>query len=186
MVGEENFELETFITQIKRESNEQQRRRTAEEIARVGQLTVRDASRRVQQQLYLQRLKRLARFLGGQDVTRELTPSEARAYALLAAKDEPADESERRLSVRAAMKTRVRLRRGSLADAEVLAPLNVSRGGLGFQSTRSYQLHEMIWVTLHCDPQAPADVDTEIRGIIVRAAPLPEFDAASYGVRFLD
>lgn len=186
MVGEEHFELETFITQIKRESSENQRHRTTDEIARVSQLTVREANRRVQQQLYLQRLKRLARFLAGDDVTAELTPSEMRAYNLLAVQDEPPGESDRRRSLRAAMKTRVRVRRGSVADAEVLAPLNVSRGGLGFESARPYQLHEMVWVTLHYNPQTPDDVDTEIRGIIVRAAPLPEYQAASYGVRFLD
>jgi len=60
--------------------------------------------------------------------------------------------AERRTSRRIQMKTRVRIRRDSDNASEVLEPVNVSRGGLGFESCRRFALHETLWVTMHYQP----------------------------------
>ncbi len=210
MDGQEKFDLSTFVPNLRGLSPEDQRNRVREEVTRVGKLVVREPSRMFGQQLYLQRLKRLSRFLTGKDVTSELTPSEIRAYRLLAdsasqsartaapvaapsASVPTAEErvdaklggrKEHRRSHRTFMKTRVRIRRESGPETEVLEPANVSWGGISFESTRQYDLHEIVRVKMH-DPNLPDGGGMETRSLIVRAVPLPKWDAFSYGVKFL-
>ena len=153
MDGQEKFDLSTFAPNLRGLSQEDQQDRVQEEVKRVSKLVVREPSRIFRQQLYLQHLKRLSRFLTGKDVARELTPSEARAYRLLTdiasqpariAAPVPAPSApvltakervdaklggrkEHRRSRRIGMKTRVRIRRESGPEPEVLEPVNVSR-----------------------------------------------------------
>lgn len=54
------------------------------EMKRVDELTMRESNDRFQQQMYLRRLQRLLNFLGSQNLPSDLTPSEKRAYSLLA------------------------------------------------------------------------------------------------------
>ena len=211
MDGQEKFAFSTFVPSLRGLSQEDQRTRVREEVKRISELVVREPSRIFQQQLYLQRLKRLSRFLTGEEVASELTPSEAQAYTLLtdsasqsartaapvAAPSAPVPRAEEgvdpaleggkehRRSRRIGMKTRVRIRRESGSETEVLEPVNVSRGGVSFESTRQYDLHEIVWVQMHYDPNLPDGGGMETRSLIVRAVPLPRWDAFSYGVKFL-
>ncbi len=101
------------------------------------------------------------------------------------ASDEAPEPSgaERRVSRRIQMKTRFRIRRDSDSVADVLEPLNVSRGGVGFQSSKRFTLHETVWVTMHYQPGSAGEMET--KSIIVRAAPLSNGSDVSYGVKFL-
>ena len=190
MAGEEKFDFSVFLSTLKGASLEQQRKRVQEELGRMRELVVREPGRKFQQQIYVQRLERLRRFLDGQEVTNELTPSELQAYvqflgggAQAGAGAAPSPEGQdRREARRISMKTRVRIRRDSGSAVEVLEPLNVSRGGIGFQSAQQYALHEVVWVTLHYQPGTE---ELETRSMIVRAVPLPESGFFSYGVKFL-
>jgi hypothetical protein len=194
-------------------------------------MTVRDAGRRFQQQMYVKALERLGRALGGHEVGGALSPSERPIHAMLLAvapetmaataaaaapsrrsapPDSPAvahaetvaeapvlSGPERRTSRRIQMKTRVRIRRDAERDsesvAEVLEPLNLSRGGVGFQSSKRFALHETVWVTMHYQPgsaeskalAADGAAEMETKAIIVRAAPLADGAEFSYGLRFL-
>ena len=47
------------------------------------------------------------------------------------------------------MKTTARIRRPVTEEAEVVVPVNVSRGGFSFESRLPYRLHEIIYVALH-------------------------------------
>jgi hypothetical protein len=80
------------------------------------------------------------------------------------------------------MKTRVRIRRDSDNVSEILEPVNLSRGGVGFQSCKRFALHETVWVTMHYQPEA---TDMETKSIIVRAAPIAHSTEFSYGLKFL-
>ena len=91
---------------------------------------------------------------------------------------------ERRTARRIPVGTWVRIRRES-GPIEVLVPVNLTRGGMSFESARKYDLHETVWVTLHYNPQMPAGDAMETRGLIVRAAPVPQWDAFSYSIKFL-
>ena len=211
MDGQEKFDLSTFAPNLRGLSEEDQQDRVQEEVKRVSKLVVREPSRIFRQQLYLQHLKRLSRFLTGKDVARELTPSEARAYRLLTdiasqpariAAPVPAPSApvltaeervdaklggrkEHRRSRRVGMATRVRIRRESGPEPEVLEPVNVSRGGISFESARQYDLHEIVWVKMHYAPNLPDGGGAETRSMIVRAVPLPRWEAFSYGIKFL-
>lgn len=96
------------------------------------------------------------------------------------------DAADRRRSKRIQMKTRVLIRRESDGTPEMLEPVNVSRGGIAFRSTRVYALHEKILVNMHYQPNQPAGAGIETRSMIVRAVPIPNAQAFSYGVKFLD
>jgi hypothetical protein len=80
------------------------------------------------------------------------------------------------------MKTRVRIRRESDNVSEILEPLNLSRGGVGFQSCKRFALHEIVWVIMHYRPES---TDMETKSMIVRAAPIPHSTEFSYGLKFL-
>ena len=86
---------------------------------------------------------------------------------------------------RIVMKMRVRIRRESGSEMEVLEPVNVSQGGIGFESTRQYDPDEIVWVKMHYDPNLPDSGGMETRSLIVRAVPLPSWNAFSCGVQFL-
>jgi hypothetical protein len=45
------------------------------------------------------------------------------------------------------LRTRARIRRA--ASSEIVAPINVSRGGIAFESRAAYELDEVIWVAMH-------------------------------------
>lgn len=214
-VAEEHFDITQLIADLAGKPADFHRQLLAKELGRVRGLTVRDAARRFNQQMYLSRMERLMRYLNGEDVTQELTPSERSAYGLLgrgwaaakpaaapvaepaaapaAAKPapppparapEPEPEpveptgAERRTSRRIQMKTKIRVRYSNAA--EIVEPINVSKGGISFESLRSYALHEIIFVTMHYQPETD---QMETRSIIVRAA--PKQDVTSYGVKFL-
>jgi len=205
-MAEEPFDFAAFALGIQAVSPEDRQARVKDEMARVNSLVVRDPSKRFQQHLYLKRLQRLSRFLAGEDVTGELTPSEARSYALLGGEAlQPAPEppppapapapvvtepkkepegKERRVARRIAMKTKVRVRRDNVDDFEIVEPLNVSRGGVGFESVNEYQLDEIIWVIVHYEEEKPDSEQIETRSTIVRVVPLKKWDAFSYGVQF--
>ena len=213
-MAEEPFDFAAFALGIQAVSPEDRQARVKDEMARVNSLVVRDPSKRFEQHLYLKRLQRLSRFLAGEDVTGELTPSEARSYALLsgapppveaqlAVPEEPAppppapapapvvtepkkepEGKERRVARRIAMKTKVRVRRDNVDDFEIVEPLNVSRGGVGFESVNEYQLDEIIWVIVHYEEEKPDSEQIETRSTIVRVVPLKKWDAFSYGVQF--
>jgi hypothetical protein len=93
------------------------------------------------------------------------------------ARSEPSG-AERRTSRRIQMKTKVRIRYNKAM--ETVEPVNVSKGGISFESLRNYALHEIIFVTMHYQPETD---QMETRSIIVRAAPKEE--GTSYGVKFL-
>jgi pyruvate/2-oxoglutarate dehydrogenase complex dihydrolipoamide acyltransferase (E2) component len=59
----------------------------------------------------------------------------------------PISWSDRRGSRRIQLRTRARIRRA--ASSEIVAPINVSRGGICFESRAAYELDEVIWVTMH-------------------------------------
>lgn len=210
-VAEEHFDITQLIADLAGKPADFHRQLLAKELGRVRGMTVRDAGRRFKQQMYLSRMERLMRYLNGEDVTQELTPSERSAYGLLgrgwaAAKPaapsvaepavvkpapapitrapEPEPEpveptgAERRTSRRIQMKTKIRVRYSKAM--EIVEPINVSKGGISFESQRSYALHEIIFVTMHYQPETD---QMETRSIIVRAA--PKDDVTSYGVKFL-
>ena len=59
----------------------------------------------------------------------------------------PISWADRRGSRRIQLRTRARIRRA--ASSEIVAPINVSRGGICFESRAAYELDEVIWVTMH-------------------------------------
>ncbi len=199
MPAEEKFDLSAFVYGMRALSDQDRQQKLREEMERIGTLVVRDPGLQFQQQLYLQRLKRLSRFLTGEKIP--LTPVEVQAYVPLGRRPAaqapvapgstpaaaPAERpgSERRTSRRIALKTWVRVRRASDSETELVEPVNVSRGGLCFQSIRQYDLHDIIWIKMHCDPEVPESGEMETRCLIVRAAPVPEWEAFSYGLKFL-
>lgn len=203
MAAEEQFDFAAFAEGIQALSPADRQARVKDELARVHSLVVRDPSKRFEQQLYAKRLQRLSRFLGGENVLSELTPSEARTYALMGGAAPPPEPAppvpvsekpkekeeeggkERRIARRIAMKTKVRVRRDNADEFEIVEPLNVSRGGVGFESIHEYQLDEIIWVIVHYEPDKPDSEQIETRSTIVRVVPLKKWDAFSYGVQFL-
>jgi hypothetical protein len=166
-------------------------------------------------------LERLSRFMAGEEVAMELTPTEIEAYALISTPlvEEPraaaaaaahhsaapsapiappaaplaapaggealAEGAERRRSRRIQMRTRARICRESDGSTEVLEPVNVSRGGIGFRSSRLYARHEKITVNMHYQPKQPESDISESRGMIVRAVAETGTQLYSYGVKFL-
>jgi len=87
----------------------------------------------------------------------------ASSAAAPAAEAAPINWADRRTSRRIQMKTRARVRRAN--GAEVVTPLNVSKGGIGFPSRASYALDEAIYVALHYTEGGEI---FETSGIIVR------------------
>jgi hypothetical protein len=85
---------------------------------------------------------------------------------------------ERRSSRRIQMKTRARIRRSS-GEAEVVAPLNLSKGGVCFDSVHPYVLDEKIFVVMHYREGEEA---LETPGSVVRVS--PRGDRFEYGVRY--
>jgi hypothetical protein len=71
-------------------------------------------------------------------------PPEAAAAAEAAP---PVSWADRRGSRRIALRTRARIRR--TAASEIVTPINVSRGGICFESRAAYELDEVIWVGMH-------------------------------------
>ena len=213
LVAEEHFDITHLIGDLAGKPADFHRQLLKKELGRVRAITVRDAGVRFKQQMYISRMERLMRYLNGEDVTLELTPSERSAYGLLGRgwasaasavapavapvaepviskpvrAPEPEPEpvapatpsgAERRTSRRIQMKTSVRVRYNKAM--EIIQPINVSKGGISFESLRNYALHEIIFVTMHYQPGTD---QMETRSIIVRAAPLSE--GTSYGVKFL-
>jgi hypothetical protein len=187
------------------------------EVQRVRAMTVRDAGKRFNQQMYTKALERLGRALNGHDVGGELTPSERPIHALVVSAAPPAMAAvapapvaspqppvpaipeppapaetaaevpelagpERRTSRRIQMKTKVRIRRDSDNVAEILEPLNISRGGVGFLSCKRFALHETVWVIMHYRSDS---TDMEMKSMIVRAASVANSTDFSYGLKFL-
>jgi hypothetical protein len=222
MIQHDSFDLNAFAQALTGHPAAERAGRVQAEVQRVRGITVRDAGKRFNQQMYVTRLERLGRALGGHDVGGELTPSERPIHTLLladkvvpaevaaaavvapppptpptvvapppapapAAAPAPGEGSEpsgaeRRISRRIQMKTRVRIRRDSDNVTEVLEPLNLSRGGVGFHSCKRFALHETVWVTMHYQPNS---TEMETKSIIVRAAPLANSTEFSYGLKFL-
>ena len=216
VVAEEHFDITQFIAELAGKPADFHRQLLKKELGRVRDMTVRDSGRRFKQQMYVSRMERLMRYLNGEDVAQELTPSEKSAYGLLGrgwAAAAPAAASaaspaaspivvpavepaptplarapepelaepkgaERRTSRRIQMKTKIRVRYNKAM--EIIEPVNVSKGGISFESLRTYALHEIIFVTMHYQPETD---QMETRSIIVRAAPKQE--GTSYGVKFL-
>ena len=54
-----------------------------------------------------------------------------------------------RTSKRVQMQTRVRIRRDATRAEEIVEPLNVSRGGIAFESRNPYELGDLIHLTMH-------------------------------------
>lgn len=79
----ESFDFQTFVEAIRKLGAELQAQAAHEEFERVAGMVVREPSWKFRQQVYLKRLERLGKFLRGEDVSAELTPSETEAYALL-------------------------------------------------------------------------------------------------------
>lgn len=90
----------------------------------------------------------------------------------------PINWADRRSSRRIQMKTRARVRRQN-DMTEVVAPLNVSKGGVGFESRLSYSLDEIVFVALHYREGGEA---LETSGTIVRVS--KRSGAFEYGVRY--
>jgi len=59
----------------------------------------------------------------------------------------PISWADRRGSRRISLRTRARIRRA--ASSEIVAPINVSRGGICFESRAACELDEVIWVAMH-------------------------------------
>lgn len=93
------------------------------------------------------------------------------------------EKKESRRAQRVSWNTLIRVRRDSQAEAEVLQPLDLSRGGVGFQSAQEYQLGELVYIALHYDPEQP-DAAIESASRIVRIERLPEWSAFQYGAQF--
>jgi hypothetical protein len=223
MAGPEQFDFVAFGESLRGLQSQEQRDRVQAEMARMQGMVVREPSLKFKQQLYLRRVERLSRFMAGEEVAMELTPTEIEAYALIATPlaEEPraaaaaaaahhsaapsapiappaaplaapatgealAEGAERRKSRRIQMRTRARIRRQSDGSAEVLEPVNVSRGGIGFRSSRLYVLHEKITVNMHYQPEQPESALIHSHGMIVRAIAETGTPLYSYGVKFLD
>ncbi|GEM_PF-5182851 len=90
----------------------------------------------------------------------------------------PINWAEKRGSRRIQMKTRARVRRTN-NSSEIVAPLNVSRGGIAFESRQEYALDEMIQVAMH---YREGEQPLETLGSIVRVT--PNASAKEYGVKF--
>lgn len=90
----------------------------------------------------------------------------------------PPNWSERRASRRIQMKTRARVRRPD-GHVEIVAPQNVSRGGIAFESKVEYVLDNRIRVALH---YREGEQVLETNGMIVRVS--PSANGRCYGVRF--
>jgi hypothetical protein len=209
----EKFDFTELVLRLKELPADERLDETRDELTRTRALVIRDATRKFQHQLYIGRVERLLRHLKGTDVTRELTPTEVQAYALLSAQpplaaaaasviapppmpavpapapaEAPAPEplpqgKDRRVSRRIQMRTRVRIRRDSDESAEVVEPVNVSKGGISFQSRRRIELYETVFVTMHYQTEV---IEMETRSLIVRAAPIAGSSEISYGVKFLE
>ncbi len=86
---------------------------------------------------------------------------------------------DHRASRRVQMNTRVRIRRAATGEAEVVTPLNVSRGGFAFEGRLPYQPLELIYVALH--HRTDSDL-LETPGRIARIS--QSGDKRAYGVEF--
>lgn len=93
------------------------------------------------------------------------------------------EKKESRRGRRVQLRTLIRVRRESESQAEVLQPVDVSRGGLSFQSVREYRLGEVLHIALHYDPRQP-DAALETASCVVRIERLPQWEAFEYGVQF--
>jgi len=221
MVGPEHFDFVAFGESLRGLPRQEQRDRVQAEMVRMHGMVVREPSLKFKQQIYLRRVERLSRFMAGEEVAMELTPTEIEAYALIAtplaegpraaaaagahhnaapsapiaapaapaaapaAGEAAAEGAERRKARRIQMRTRARIRRESDGSAEVLEPVNVSRGGIGFRSSRLYAMHEKITVNMHYQPEQPETNMIHTRGMIVRAVAETGTQLYSYGVKFL-
>lgn len=85
---------------------------------------------------------------------------------------------DRRSSRRIQLRTRARVRRAS--SSEIVQPVNVSRGGICFESRAAYELDEVVWVAMHYREGGEA-METPSR--IVRITRM-ENTGFNYGVRF--
>jgi hypothetical protein len=90
----------------------------------------------------------------------------------------PINWADRRSSRRIQMKTRARVRRQN-DMTEVVVPLNVSKGGVAFESRLSYSLDEVIHVAMHYREGGEA---LETPGTVVRVS--TRAGAFEYGVRY--
>jgi hypothetical protein len=90
----------------------------------------------------------------------------------------PINWAEKRTSRRIQMKTRARVRRPD-GRVEIVSPLNVSRGGIAFESAVEYTLDERIKVAMH---YREGEEPLETAGVIVRV--IPGANAKDYGVKF--
>ena len=86
--------------------------------------------------------------------------------------------AERRTTRRIQMKTKARVRRAS-GTMEIVVPVNVSRGGIAFESRASYELEEVVHVAMHYREGGEI---LETPGRIVRVS--RRKDGFEYGVRF--
>jgi len=90
----------------------------------------------------------------------------------------PISWSDRRGSRRIQLRTRARVRRA--ASSEIVAPINVSRGGICFESRAAYELDEVIWVAMHFrEGEQPMETPSRI----VRITRM-ETAGYNYGVSF--
>jgi hypothetical protein len=207
MGTEQHFDIAEFVAGLADAPVAERPKLVIEELASVKGQTVRDSAKHFQQQMYTVRLERLRRHLDGQDVEKELNPTERAAYQMLAPKAappppapppeapkvaavaEPAPEApktgpERRQSRRIQMNTRARVRTATDKEgkeAEIIAPVNISRGGICFESACAHRLDDPVFVILH---YKPGTSEMETRGMIVRVSPAAGAKT-SYGVKFL-
>jgi hypothetical protein len=90
----------------------------------------------------------------------------------------PISWADRRGSRRIQLRTRARVRRA--ASSEIVAPINVSRGGIAFESRAAYELDEVIWVAMHFrEGEQPMETPSRI----VRITRM-ETAGYNYGVSF--
>lgn len=85
MAEAEKYDFAGFVSTLRDLAQPDQRGKVQEELARTQSMLVREGGVKFDLQMYSRRVERLSRFLQGQDVTAELTPSEKRAYELLMA-----------------------------------------------------------------------------------------------------
>src|SRR5258708_2192208 len=83
MTREETFDLNEFVERLTALPVDAWTSSISQELGRMRGVTVRDASKRFQQQMYVTKLERLARTIRGEDVSNQLTPSEQQAYGRL-------------------------------------------------------------------------------------------------------
>lgn len=93
-------------------------------------------------------------------------------------------KNDNRRGRRIQLRTLIRVRRESGTQAEVLQPVDVSRGGVSFQSVQEYKVSEVVYIALHYNPKQPNDA-LETGARIVRIERLPQWEAFEYGVQFL-